>query len=119
MTTLLDIRNFMLNKIQPIDVNNDEYYDEDGHCGGRLYAEIRNFWENFETDKDFEYLVSGRWVSDGLDLSGRRSGLLRYGELIDMIFDYMYNTLKWGESYYETIIWNTIEFTDGLLDRYN
>lgn len=118
MTTLSDIRNFMLNQIDPITIENDEYYDEDGHCGDTLYAEIRAFWERFETDKDFEYLVSARWASDELDLSGGRSYLLSYEKLVDMVFDYMYNTLKWTKSDYKSKIWNTLDFTDEICDRY-
>jgi hypothetical protein len=119
MTTLSDIRNFMLNQINSITIENDEYYDEDGHCGDTLYSEIRVFWERFKTDEDFEYLVSGRWASDELDLSGGRSYLLSYEELVDMVFDYMSNTLKWSESDYDDRIWNTIDFTDEILDKYN
>jgi hypothetical protein len=119
MTTLADMRNFMLSQIDRITIKNDEYYDEDGHCGDTLYAEIRAFWERFETDKDFEYLVSGRWASDELDLSGGRSYLLSYEKLVDMVFDYMSNTLKWSESDYDDRIWNTIDFTEKILDKYN
>jgi hypothetical protein len=119
MTTLADIRNFMLDRIHPITTKDNEYYDGDGYCGDRLYADIRAFWKGFETDKDFEYLVSARWASDDLDLSGGRSYLLDYDELVDMVFDYMSNTLKWSESDYESRIWNTIDFTDEICDRYN
>lgn len=119
MTTLADIRNFMLNQIDSITIENDEYYDDDGHCGDALYVEIRSFWENFQTNEDFEYLVSARWTSDELDLSGGRSYLLSYEELVHMVFDYMSNTLKWSESDYDDRIWNTIDFTDEILDKYN
>jgi hypothetical protein len=119
MTTLADIRNFMLNKIDSITIENDEYYDDDGHCGNTLYAEIRSFWEKFQTNEDFEYLVSARWASDELDLSGGRSYLLSYEELVHMVFDYMSNTLKWSESDYDAKIWNTIDLTDEILDKYN
>jgi hypothetical protein len=36
-----------------------------------------------------------------------------------MVFDYMSNTLKWSESDYESRIFNTIDFTDEICDRYN
>lgn len=119
MTTLADIRNFMLNQIDSITIENDEYYDDDGHCGDALYVEIRSFWENFQTNEDFEYLVSARWTSDELDLSGGRSYLLSYEELVHMVFDYMSNTLKWSESDYDDRICNSIDFTDEILDKYN
>lgn len=118
MTNLKDIQDFMLSKITPITIDNDEYYDEDGHCGDGLYSDIRNFWLNFNSDKDFEYLVSGYWATDDLDLSGGRSYLLSFDELVNMCFDYMYNTLGWNKSDYKSKIWNSVEFVDEITDKY-
>lgn len=133
MTTLTDIRNFMLSKLTN-DSEGDGYYDDDGYCGDRLYEEIKSFWTNFSSDKDFEYLVSAEWASNRsihryagktlqqcnkLDLSGGRSYLLSFEELIDMCFDYMYNTLKWSSSDYESKIWNSCDFADEILERYD
>lgn len=118
MTTLTDIRNFMLSQLT-YDGEGDEYYDEDGHCGDGLYEEIKSFWANFSSDKDFEYLVTERWASDELDLSGGRSYLLSFEELIDMCFDYMYSTLKWSRSDYRSKIWNSCDFSDKILGRYD
>lgn len=118
MTTLTDIRNFMLSQLT-YDGEGDEYYDDDGHCGDGLYQEIKSFWANFSSDKDFEYLVTARWASDELDLSGGRSYLLSFEELIDMCFDYMYNTLKWSRSDYKSKIWNSCDFTYEILERYD
>jgi hypothetical protein len=98
---------------------NDDYYDEDGHCGDGLYMEIQEFWNDFKTDKDFEYLVTARWLSDELDLEGGRSYLLSHPELYDMIFDYIYNTLEWSLTDYKSKIYNTCDFTDEICDRYD
>lgn len=121
MTTLTDIRNFMLSKLtKPTsDSEGDEYYDDDGYCGNRLYKKIKLFWTKFSSDKDFEYLVTARWASDELDLSGGRSYLLSFEELIDMCFDYMYNTLKWSSSDYDSRIFNSCDFTYEILGRYD
>ena len=121
MTTLADIRNLMLSNldlVKPVKIHEDEYYyDEDGHCGYGLYQEIKSFWERFESNKDFEYLVSGKWYSDDLDLSGRRSNLLS-GKLVDLCFDYMVNVLEWSEMYYEGKIFDSSSFTDDIFDKY-
>lgn len=121
MTTLTDIRNFMLSKLtKPTsDSEGDEYYDDDGYCGNRLYKKIKLFWTKFSSDKDFEYLVTARWASDELDLSGGRSYLLSFEELIDMCFDYMYKTLKWSSSDYDSRIFNSCDFTYEILGRYD
>jgi hypothetical protein len=119
MTTLTDIRNFMLSTFATIQPENDDYYDDDGHCGDGLYMEIIGFWNDFKTDKDFEYLVSARWQSDDLDLEGARSYLLSHDKLYDMVFDYMYNNLKWSLTDYESKIYNTCDFTDEICDRYS
>ena len=117
MTTLTDIRNFMLSQLT-YDGEGDEYYDEDGHCGDGLYKEIKSFWTKFSSDKEFEYLVTARWASDELDLSGGRSYLLSFEELVDMCFDFMHNTLKWSSSDYESKIANSCDFAYEILKRY-
>jgi len=68
-TTLLDIKNHMVSYFSSMESDNDDYYDEDGHCGGELLDDIKIFWEKFSTDKDFIYVVSGRYISDGIDLA--------------------------------------------------
>ena len=120
MTTLKDIREYMIEHLSDYDIPYDgEYYDEDGHCGGSLFADIKEFWEDFKTDDDFKYLVSGEWFGDELDLSGGRTYLLSDDKLIDMIFDYMYKTLNWSENNYQDVVWNSCGLTDELYDRYD
>jgi len=108
MTTLEDIKNYMINSLsyEPKEAESDyeHPYDKDRHCSDSLYEEIKGFWYNFNTNQNFEYVVSGRFLSDGFDLNGGRSYLLNDDKLIDMFFDYMHNTL---------------DLTDDLEYRYN
>lgn len=119
MTTLKDIRDYMVNFMSHYNPDDDgEYYDEDGHCGDGLWLEIREFWNEFKTDADFKYLVSCEWASDELDLEGGRSYLLD-SKLVDMCFDYMYKTLGWSKSDYQKIIHNTVSFSEEIEDKYD
>lgn len=122
MITLKDIKDYQLKSMAhytPTDFSNDHPYDEDGHCSDSGWMEILNFWQEFDTDKDFKYLVSGKWFSDDIDLGGGRSYLLGDDKLIDMLFDYMYNTLKWSREDFDKIIYNSTELSDELYDRYD
>lgn len=119
MTTLKDIRDYMVNSMSHYNpVDDVDYYDEDGHCGDGLWLEIQEFWNDFSDDNDFKYLVSCEWISDELDLEGGRSYLLD-SKLVDMCFDYMYNTLGWSKDYYQNIIHNTLDFSDDIEDKYD
>lgn len=95
-----------------------EYYDEDGYCGGTLFAEILNFWENFNTDEKFKYLVSGEFMSDDIDLDGGRSYFLSDGELLNKLFTYMTENLKCTKEDYEKVIYNSLDIVDEMYDRY-
>lgn len=116
MTTLHDIKNYMVKSMSPYTGTNNQVYDDDGHCGDALWEEIKRFWNSFDTNsnKDFEYLVSAKWISDDFDLEGGRSYLLDI-KLVELAFDYMVNTLKWDMNDYENIIFNSVDFTDDLL----
>ena len=68
--TLKEIREFMLSRLGPLDeFDGSDYYDDDGHCGDTLYSEIVSFWEDFNKDEDFYYLVFGTFENE-LDLHG-------------------------------------------------
>ena len=75
--TLKEIKDFMLSRL-PMSRTKDfgyydgNHYDDDGHCSNTGYLKIIDFWENFDNDRSFLYLVSGEFISD-LDLSGGRS----------------------------------------------
>ena len=97
---------------------NRNEYDEDGYCSNLLWNKILNFWKNFE-EKDFEYLVSGKWATDGLDLEGGRSYLLSNQTLRNMVFDYMFFTLNWDKNQYEKILYNSTDLSDFILDIYD
>lgn len=118
MTTLLEIKNYMLDKLPVSTTSNNDWYDEDGYSGDLLYDKIRSFWLNFESDSSFRYLVSGTWITDEVDLAGGRDYFLSDDKLINMVFDYMYNQLGWNQDDYEKIIYNSVEFVDDLLDKY-
>lgn len=87
--TLKEIREFMLSRLGPLDeFDGSDYYDDDGHCGDTLYSEIVSFWEDFNKDEDFYYLVFGTFENE-LDLHGGRSYLLPVEELAPMCFEYL------------------------------
>ena len=117
-----DIRKYMLSRIppqvEPLSFP-EEYYDEDGYCGDRLLNKIRMFWEQFDSDDKFIYLISADWLENELDLDGGRSYLLNNDVLLDMIFDYLYNNLGYNKSKYKSLIYNGTTFTDNILDRYD
>ena len=118
MTTLKDIKQHMLNYLSDFKINEDGYYDEDGHCGDGLCNEILDYWQNFETDNDFQYLVSGEWDGD-LDLEGGRDYILSHSNVMPLLFDYMTNTLGWNKEKFESILWNTTTFNEELEDMYD
>lgn len=97
------------------------YYDEDedDYCGYELWDKIYTFWDNFKSDKDFLYLVSCKWSGGDLDLEGGRSYILTQSNVITLIFDYLYNTLKYNKEKYDDIIWNSTNFSDSIQDMYN
>lgn len=121
MITLKEISEYALKGMsQHIPTELHEYpYDMDGHCGDGLWKEIQEFWEGFSTDDDVEFVVTGRFMSDEIDLGGGRSYLLSDDKLLDMLFDYMYNTLNWSLSDYQDKIHNSLDITDELEDRYD
>jgi hypothetical protein len=121
MITLKEISEYALNSMSHYTPTNlNEYpYDMDGHCGDGLWKEIQEFWEDFNTNDDFKFVVSGEFMSDELDLGGGRSYLLSDDKLLDMLFDYMYNTLGWSLSDYQDKMHNSLDITDELEDRYN
>jgi hypothetical protein len=118
-TTLLDIKNHMINYFSSMELDDDDYHDEDGHCGGALLTEIQEFWKQFSTDKDFIYVVSGKYMSDDLDLDGARDYFFSSSRVIPMLFDYLYNILGYSEKRYRDCIYNSIGLTDDLLDMYD
>lgn len=120
MTTLNDIKTHILRYMSAkITSNDDSYYDEDGHCGDGLWNDIYTFWENFNLDKDFLYLVSCKWATDNLDLEGGRSYILTHSNIITLVFEYLYNTLGYTKEKYNKIIWNSTEFSDNIQDMYD
>ena len=124
MTTLEDIKKHMLdymssfnetfdNKIVAPD--SDDYYDDDGHCGKKMWDQIKSYWQyDFNTNADFEFVVSGEWISDDLDLEGGRDYILSCSNIISLFFDYMINTLKWSKSDFEDVIYNSLSFNEEL-----
>lgn len=115
--TLNDIKRHMLSYMSH-NGTDTEYYDEDGHCGGGLWEEIKEFWSNFNTVKDFEYLVSCRWCGD-IDLDGGRDYILSLSKVTPLLFSYMYNTLGWTKTKYESVIHNTTDLSDEILDMFD
>jgi hypothetical protein len=118
MITLEDIKKHMINYMSNYKSDNADYYDDDGHCGNKLWKLIMKFWENFNTDKDFKYLVSSEWESDDLDLNGGRNYFLISSNVLPLLFDYMTNILKWNKNKFESNICNSSEFTNYLFDMY-
>ena len=52
-----EIRKYMLHRLMSFKPRkNTGYYDEDGHCGEKLFSEILGFWSNFKTYKDILYV---------------------------------------------------------------
>jgi len=86
--TLKEIREFMLSRLGPPVNDGSTYYDEDGYCGQTLYDEIVSFWNDFNKDEDFYYLVFGTFEGE-LDLHGGRSYLLAVEDLAPMCFEYL------------------------------
>lgn len=113
MTTLEEIRNHMIEYLSSYHISGHKVYDSDGHCGGFGLDIIKNFWEDFTTDSDFKYLVSGRWDGD-LDLDGGRSYLLGGSKVEPLLIDYMINTLKWDLKDYQKNIYNDCTFVEEL-----
>lgn len=120
-TTLKDIRDYMVNYLSNYNLANDgsEYYDDDGYCGDELLSMIKGFWNGFKTEEDFIYVVSGRWMSDDLDLSGGRTYLMSNEKMKTLLFDYMYNRLGWTKEKYEDCIHNSLDITDELGDMFD
>lgn len=119
MTTLEDIRNHMINSLASEEFEESDYeYDEDGHCSESLLYEIKSFWENFKTDDDFIYLVTGEWIDD-LDLDGGRSYLLSGSKVTPLLFDYLYNTLNWSLEKYQSEIYNSTSLTEDIEELYD
>lgn len=119
MTSLKDIKGYALSILNTkYNKNGEDYYDENGHCGNGLYVKIVNFWKNFNTDKDFIYLVSSKWESI-IDLNGGRCYFLSDNKLQDMIYDYMKNTLNWSKSDFENILYNSTTFSEELLWKFD
>jgi NTP pyrophosphatase (non-canonical NTP hydrolase) len=118
MVTLEEIRSCVLSYMSEDFNDNGEYYDEDGHCGDGLWNSIKSFWIDFKTDEDFLYVVSGRWISDDLDLDGGRSYIISSSGVIPLLFDYLYNTLNYSLEDYENIIFNTLDLTDEISELY-
>lgn len=119
MTTLEDIRKHMLNYMSADFEDNGEIYDEDGHCGDGMWNEIKSFWTNFKTDRDFIYVVTGEWASDDIDLEGGRSYILSHSGVIPLLFDYLYNTLNWSLEKYQDEIYNSLGLTEDIEDLYD
>ena len=124
MTTLEDIRKHMLNYLIYDTTNSDEVkygicYDDYGHCSDSLYDSIRSFWENFDSDEKFKYVVSGEYDSDDLDLEGGRDYLLTHSNVMPLMFDYMANTLGWNKYKFDSVIYNTLTFNEELGDMFN
>lgn len=119
MVDIEQIKNHMVNYFSDMQLDDDDYYDEDGHCGGQLLTEIKEFWNRFSTNKDFIYVVSGSWASDDLNLDGGRDYFFSSSNVIPMLFDYLYNTLGYSFEEYQKCIRNSVELTDDIWDMYN
>ena len=102
MTTLEDIKKKMIDYLSNIDEQN-----------------LKSFWSNFSTNEDFEYLVSGEWQSDEIDLDGGRDYILARSGIIPLVFDYMYNMLKISKNDYHDIMYNSTSLSDELNYMYD
>lgn len=117
--TINDIKQHMLNYLGNPVYEDDGYYDDDGHCGDQLYNMIIGFWQEFNTEKDLLYVVSGKWISDDLDLEGGRDYILSRCGVIPMLFDYLYNNMGVTKEKYENIIYNSLGITDEIEDMFD
>jgi hypothetical protein len=108
--TLKEIKDFMLSRLGPLDCAECDYYDEDGYCGSKLYDEIVSFWEDFNKDEDFYYLVFGTFESE-IDLDGGRYYLLPVEELAPMCFEYLISKGFTGERF-SKLIFNSNELNE-------
>lgn len=117
--TLDKIKKHMLDYMSHNPIDNGEYYDEDGHCGDGLWLQIKDFWKNFNSDKDLTFVVSGKYMSDDLDLDGGRSYILSRSGVIPLLFDYLYNNLGYTKKKYKNIIFNSLSITDELEDMFD
>lgn len=116
---LKEIKDHMVAYMSSYTGTNDEYYDDDGHCGDGLWEMIKNYWTNeFNTDKDFIRLVSGDW-DDDVDLDGARDYIFINSNVIPLLFDYMVNVLGWDKEKYEDNIFNSVQLTDDLNDMFD
>lgn len=120
--TLKEIKDFMLNRLpksrsKDFGYYNGNHYDDDGHCSSTAYLKIINFWENFDNDRSFLYLVSGEFVTD-LDLSGGRSYLLPEEELAPMCVKYLVNNLGYTYEEFDKIIYNSTELNELIDDLF-
>ena len=120
--TLKEIKDFMLSRL-PMSRTKDfgyydgNHYDDDGHCSSTAYLKIINFWENFDNDRSFLYLVSGEFITD-LDLGGGRSYLLPEEELAPMCFEYLVNNLGYTYEKFDKSICNSTEINEYIDELY-
>lgn len=112
--TLKDIQSHMLSYMKQDFPDDGEYYDEDGHCGNGQWNEIKRFWKNFKTEDDLLWVVSGRYMSDDIDLDGGRSYILSGSGVIPLLFDYLYNTMGYSLEKYQDIIFNSLDITEEI-----
>jgi hypothetical protein len=118
MTTLNDIKTKSLEYLMKIKPKiSQDYYDEDGHCGYRLWTEILQFWEKFSTNSDFDFLVSGKYDGE-LDLDGGGDYIIIRSGITKMCYDYMVNTLGWSIEDYRGIMHNSTEMSDNIMWLY-
>lgn len=116
--TLNEIKDHMLKYMSEDFPDDGEYYDDDGHCGNGMWNEIKIFWKNFKTEDDFIYVVSGEYAED-IDLDGGRSYILSHSNVIPMLFDYLYNEMKYSLEKYQNIIHNSLSITDEIENLYD
>lgn len=117
--TLDNIRDHMLNYMSQDFPDDGEPYDEDGHCGNGMWNEVKRFWKNFKTEEDLLWVVSGRYISDDIDLDGGRSYILSSSGVIPLLFDYLYNNMGYTLNDYQEIIFNTLDITDEIEELYD
>ena len=121
--TLDEIKNhmykYMVDGVQPA-LNSDYMngYDDTGHCAISLWNRILIFWSKLDSNRDFIYLVSGEWATDGLDLNGGRSYILSLSNVVPLLFEYLHFNLNYSLQDYREIIYNSTELSDELQDMY-
>jgi hypothetical protein len=116
--TLEEIKNHMLKYLSEHKADdNNEYYDYTGHCGEILFKKIKNFWQDFNNDEKFKYVVSGEWASD-LDLDGGRNYFFRDSEITPLLFDYLKNNLKYSLKQYQKELYNSTSLSEEIEDMY-